>query len=742
LTDPKSNNILPENELSFLKEQEEFLEKILESVKSSPKGDRIDLNEIKKNIETLKEEIKVGKEDDLGGLFYQLNIQQTLAEKFSKPVELPDVSAPYFGYMKLEERGKTKHVFLGHTGFMDPKNGFRIVDWKKAPISSVFYNYEEDEEYELELPNEVREGKILVHAILTIERGKLIRVDRGGKSYGNAGEGWFNLLEEEVKLEGGEGSATREIPMGTGKTSFKNAEVLGLLDKQQYSLLHKNLHGPLLVIGGAGSGKTTVALHRIASLCAKRKFFPNQVMVVVPHKGLIKLSKILLSKIGLHKVRVREGSEFFESEARRLIDELPKRVCYATPLGASLLKRHVSFMKLLEVWLKTEEQRIADVLEEFSQDIPLDEKFMSMKGAILARLVQIERQVELTPIQKIEFTRLKQEVFNVRSNLLEIYTDKELLNCMKELSNNIITDGMIRDLFTHTSWQMKDREREDFTDNTLDGRSVNEGTQFEVQGTIDQEDFPLLLKLLEMKTGQVIGVDASMKKFKHVVLDEAQELSPVELNVLSHTVTDDGNLTVAGDAAQQVDATISFESWEQTLMHMGVEDTSAQELKISYRSPQSIIDFSHDVLGPYSTGHKPECTRVGAPVKKTTIQHRAHGSMIIQSTLDDLMRREPKASIAIICNKEETAKAFYEELKELGKVRYVEDSDFSFNPGVDVTTIEQIRGLEFDYVVIPDADRENYPDDPRARKRLHLASTRAIHQLWVLSTRNWCAYIP
>ena len=69
MTDPKSNNILPENELSFLKGQEEFLEKILESVKSSPKGDRIDLSEIKKNIETLKEEIKVGKEDDLGGSF-------------------------------------------------------------------------------------------------------------------------------------------------------------------------------------------------------------------------------------------------------------------------------------------------------------------------------------------------------------------------------------------------------------------------------------------------------------------------------------------------------------------------------------------------------------------------------------------------------------------------------------------------------------------------------------------------
>ena len=116
--------------------------------------------------------------------------------------------------------------------------------------------------------------------------------------------------------------------------------------------------------------------------------------------------------------------------------------------------------------------------------------------------------------------------------------------------------------------------------------------------------------------------------------------------------------------------------------------------------------------------------------------------MIIQSTIDDLMRREPKASIAIICNKEETAKAFYEELKDLGKVRYVEDSEFSFQPGVDVTTIEQIRGLEFDYVIIPDADRDNYPDDPRARKRLHLAATRAIHQLWVLSTRNWCAYIP
>ena len=65
------------------------------------------------------------------------------------------------------------------------------------------------------------------------------------------------------------------------------------------------------------------------------------------------------------------------------------------------------------------------------------------------------------------------------------------------------------------------------------------------------------------------------------------------------------------------------------------------------------------------------------------------------------------------------------------RLRRVANQDFTFAPGIEVTEIEQVKGLEFDYVVVVDASDEHFPDTPAARRLLHVAATRAVHQLWV-----------
>jgi DNA helicase IV len=68
---------------------------------------------------------------------------------------------------------------------------------------------------------------------------------------------------------------------------------------------------------------------------------------------------------------------------------------------------------------------------------------------------------------------------------------------------------------------------------------------------------------------------------------------------------------------------------------------------------------------------------------------------------------------------------------DLPEARLVLDGDFSFRPGVDVTDVESVKGLEFDYVIVPDASADTYPATDEARRRLHVAVTRASHQLWI-----------
>ena len=68
---------------------------------------------------------------------------------------------------------------------------------------------------------------------------------------------------------------------------------------------------------------------------------------------------------------------------------------------------------------------------------------------------------------------------------------------------------------------------------------------------------------------------------------------------------------------------------------------------------------------------------------------------------------------------------------EVPRLRRVEEQDFTFTPGVEITEIEQAKGLEFDYVVLVEVTAEHFPDAPGARRLLHVAATRAVHQLWL-----------
>ena len=102
------------------------------------------------------------------------------------------------------------------------------------------------------------------------------------------------------------------------------------------------------------------------------------------------------------------------------------------------------------------------------------------------------------------------------------------------------------------------------------------------------------------------------------------------------------------------------------------------------------------------------------------------------------------ASAAVLTPSPELSEVYYRGLAagDLPRLRRVEEQDFTFAPGVEVTEIEQVKGLEFDYVVIPDASALAYPAGPASRRMLHVAVTRAIHQLWVITVGRVSPLLP
>jgi hypothetical protein len=146
-----------------------------------------------------------------------------------------------------------------------------------------------------------------------------------------------------------------------------------------------------------------------------------------------------------------------------------------------------------------------------------------------------------------------------------------------------------------------------------------------------------------------------------------------------------------------------------------------------------VTELARTVLGPLAPAATAQAGREGAPVGFHHFPDEAQAHLFIGEALRDLLEREPHASVGVIASNPEQARALHRVISDMSWARLVLGGEFTFEPGVDVTDVENVKGLEFDYVVIPDATARAYPANDEARRRLHIAITRTSHQLWVVS---------
>jgi DNA helicase-2/ATP-dependent DNA helicase PcrA len=220
------------------------------------------------------------------------------------------------------------------------------------------------------------------------------------------------------------------------------------------------------------------------------------------------------------------------------------------------------------------------------------------------------------------------------------------------------------------------------------------------------------------------------------MVDEVQDFAPVELAVLLDSTTRERSITLAGDTAQAIAPDHGFSTWSEMLDDLGIPHDRVEPLRVSYRSTREIVDCAMHVLGPLSGDVRPVAPRAGAPVESFMFASAGEASELLAHALKELMRDEPHAAVALIARHPEQARLYYEALAaaEVPSLRLVAAQDFSFRPGIDVTDVRQTKGLEFDIVVLLEVTEESYPANDHARRMLHVAMTRAAHQLWVTYT--------
>jgi len=263
VTEPQTTNLPPEAR-AIIEEEHALLARVVASLQNRRAFAGRDPAELTARLKELREMAATAASFDLPTIFQEMNLVRALLEHPQDEV-LPERHSPYFAHMRLEEDGKRTDYCLGRASFFDTLNGVRVVDWRFAPIARIFYRHREGDVYEEQLPGRTAEGVVEARRVVVIHRGEINRVMTPEYTLVRTDDGSWSCVSAAAgaQLRGGAGTAARAGSLGVGALTTdrsRQADVSALLDREQFEALSTSSSRPLLVLGSAGSGKTTVAL--------------------------------------------------------------------------------------------------------------------------------------------------------------------------------------------------------------------------------------------------------------------------------------------------------------------------------------------------------------------------------------------------------------------------------------------------------------------------------------------------
>lgn len=582
-------------------------------------------------------------------------------------------NSPYFGSIIFEEENELpKIIYLGITHLEDKNKNYLIYDWR-APISSLFYDYEAGE-CSYKAPEKVIKGNLKRKRQYKIENAKI-----------------KHIFDNNINIDD---SLLQEVLSNDGSEKMKN--IVNTIQQEQNKIIRNVEDKSLIVQGIAGSGKTSVALHRIAFLLYKIENLSSKNVLIFSPNNVF--------------------SEYISNVLPELGEDNPSETTYANFLESCIkeYKAIETFTEFIARYYTYKEKNIDLVKYKQSDEIIKDIEDYVL---YLIKNIKFTKNIEIDIFNEVTKEQLKKlferyDRFPLFTRITEISKKSSenyargKLTLARSINKKILESMNIEKNYKKIYYNFY---KSKFCKIKL---SDNEIRKFVNKNKINYEDaiiFSYIKGLLE-------GFNYN-NMIKEIVVDEAQDYTLLQYKILSK-IFKKSSFSILGDVNQTINPYYKYESLEQ--IKEVLDKTKYLELTKTYRSSKEIIEYTNKILN---------LTFVSAIRKDNNkpVLFRKENNLKKQLLNDINYLKKEYKSVAIITKDDEEANEIYNLLKDdinIGKITINEEI---FRKDLIVVPSYMAKGLEFDSVIVYNKINNIYKENEKYL--YYVACSRAQHEL-------------
>ncbi len=604
---------------------------------------------------------------------------------------------PYFGRIDFKDAAlkDAETYYVGRVGISKDGLNQLVIDWR-APLASVYYeNALGPCTYEVKGKEA---GETVVHDIELLRK----------RTYEMEEDTLKDFYDSDVVAN--DELLTKYLSKGKKAVL---GEIIGTIQKEQNAIIRKSPRTNLIVQGVAGSGKTTVAMHRISYILYNyEQFRPVDFYIVGSNRILLNYITSVLPELDVYGVSQMTMEQLF---IRLIYEDWDEKKQKVAPLS----------QKNKDMWEKGEYAWF-HALEAFclayeKQYIPAESVVIEKNGVVLLEKRSIENYIKNNPQLSVQgkvkalnewlSSRLENELTG-KSVSYTAEEKKELKRSCKIHFGKDEWKGSLYEVYEAFLAQQRAKGSRVFVEN----------------GAYDVYDLAALAYLYK-RIKEIDGI----REASHVIIDEAQDFGMMVYGALAYCLRG-CTYTIMGDVSQNIHHGYGLNDWEdlKKLILTGDYDNFGI-LKKSYRNTVEISNFAMEILrhGNFPVYPAEPILRHGSEVASNGYGSEEKMVAAAVQTIKDWQKNSYE-TIAVICVDEQEAE-YVSEL--LGKELTLADSHLEtavFDEGVMVLPVEYTKGLEFDAVLLYHPSKEHYPAEDQYVKQLYVAATRALHELSVV----------